>query len=136
MQQGLWTGVRFCGAVGADIENIRKGIGSDSRIGMSFLYAGLGYGGSCFPKDVKALINTFREQIGPAHILKAVEAVNTKQKSKIIEMVRIILEKIFPSREYMVNSGIMGFAWPRIAIPYKSAFSRKNRQLFVWKMNK
>ena len=77
----------ICEAVGADIENIRKGIGSDSRIGMPFLYAGLGYGGSCFPKDVKALIKIFQEQIGEAHILQAVEAVNMKRKSKIIEMV-------------------------------------------------
>ncbi len=67
-------------SVGADIEFVRKGIGSDSRIGYSFLYAGCGYGGSCFPKDVKALIKTGEEEGHTLQILKAVEAANEKQK--------------------------------------------------------
>jgi len=66
--------------LGADIEAIRKGIGSDSRIGYSFLYAGCGYGGSCFPKDVKALVKTGEEQGEALPILRAVEAVNAAQK--------------------------------------------------------
>ena len=71
----------LCEIVGADITNVRKGIGSDSRIGNKFLYAGTGYGGSCFPKDVKALIKTAEEQKYSLEILKAVENVNERQKS-------------------------------------------------------
>ena len=66
--------------VGADINMVRKGIGSDARIGHSFLYAGCGYGGSCFPKDVKALIKTAAENKRPMRILQAVEEVNEEQK--------------------------------------------------------
>ncbi len=71
----------LCEIVGADVTNVRKGIGSDSRIGNQFLYAGTGYGGSCFPKDVKALIKTAEEQKYSLEILKAVENVNERQKS-------------------------------------------------------
>ena len=70
----------LCEIVGADIDMVRKGIGSDSRIGRSFLYAGCGYGGSCFPKDVKALIKTAAENRHPMRILQAVEDVNEDQK--------------------------------------------------------
>ncbi|SFN54454.1 UDP-glucose dehydrogenase family protein [Xenorhabdus japonica] len=74
--------------LGADIENIRQGIGSDSRIGYHFIYPGCGYGGSCFPKDVQALIRT-SEQIGyTPKILQAVEQVNEKQKSKLPTFVK------------------------------------------------
>jgi UDPglucose 6-dehydrogenase len=71
---------RICDAVGADIMNVRKGIGTDARIGMRFLYAGVGYGGSCFPKDVKALAGLAIECGMPAEILEAVERVNRSQK--------------------------------------------------------
>ena len=74
--------------VGADIEKVRQGIGSDPRIGYSFIYPGAGYGGSCFPKDVRALENTARAHGYPARILGAVEAVNEEQKSKLFELVR------------------------------------------------
>ena len=70
----------LCEIVGADINMVRRGIGSDSRIGQSFLYAGCGYGGSCFPKDVKALIRTAAENGHPMRILQAVEDVNEEQK--------------------------------------------------------
>ncbi|MBE8594958.1 UDP-glucose dehydrogenase family protein [Xenorhabdus sp. BG5] len=74
--------------LGADIEHVRQGIGSDSRIGYHFIYPGCGYGGSCFPKDVQALIRT-SEQIGyTPKILQAVEQVNEKQKSKLPAFVR------------------------------------------------
>ncbi|GGK77567.1 UDP-glucose dehydrogenase family protein [Amphritea balenae] len=74
--------------VGADIEQVRNGIGSDERIGYHFIYPGCGYGGSCFPKDVQALVKT-SEQIGyDSKILKAVEAVNDKQKSKLPELIK------------------------------------------------
>lgn len=71
----------LCEKVGADINNVRRGIGSDSRIGNKFLYAGIGYGGSCFPKDVKALIRTSDQYGHSLEILKAVEDVNDRQKS-------------------------------------------------------
>lgn len=70
----------LCEIVGADINSIRRGIGSDSRIGNKFLYAGSGYGGSCFPKDVKALIKTSEEKGHALEILKSVEEVNERQK--------------------------------------------------------
>ena len=71
----------LCELVGADVNMVRKGIGADTRIGRKFLYAGCGYGGSCFPKDVKALIRT-AEQLGyPMKLLSAVEEVNEAQKS-------------------------------------------------------
>ncbi len=74
--------------VGADIEQVRIGIGSDPRIGYSFIYPGLGYGGSCFPKDVKALAHS-AEQVGyDAAILKAVEAVNERQKLRLFEKMK------------------------------------------------
>ena len=66
--------------LGADIEEVRKGIGSDPRIGYQFLYAGIGYGGSCFPKDVKALIRTAEQAGGTLPVLEAVEQVNAEQK--------------------------------------------------------
>jgi len=70
----------LCEIVGADINMVRKGIGSDSRIGNKFIYPGAGYGGSCFPKDVKALIHTAEDNGYPLRVLKAVEAVNDDQK--------------------------------------------------------
>jgi UDPglucose 6-dehydrogenase len=73
--------------LGADIEHVRQGIGSDPRIGYHFLYPGAGYGGSCFPKDVRALQFTAREHKQPLKILAAVEAVNEAQKSRLIDKV-------------------------------------------------
>lgn len=71
----------LCEIVGADVNMVRKGIGADARIGSRFLYAGCGYGGSCFPKDVKALIKTACDHNYPMRILQAVEEVNENQKS-------------------------------------------------------
>ncbi|WP_338926560.1 UDP-glucose/GDP-mannose dehydrogenase family protein [Mycetohabitans endofungorum] len=73
--------------VGADIEAVRRGIGSDPRIGYSFLYAGAGYGGSCFPKDVQALMRTAHEYGRTLRILEAVEAVNDAQKSVLVDKI-------------------------------------------------
>jgi UDPglucose 6-dehydrogenase len=73
--------------VGADIELVRQGIGSDPRIGYSFLYAGTGYGGSCFPKDVQALVRTAREYGQQLRVLEAVEAVNEEQKFVVVNKV-------------------------------------------------
>ena len=69
--------------MGADIEKVRVGIGSDPRIGYSFIYPGAGYGGSCFPKDVKALVHSAGEHDFDAQLLRAVEAVNKNQKQVI-----------------------------------------------------
>ena len=73
--------------VGADIEHVRKGIGSDQRIGYHFLYAGCGYGGSCFPKDIRALQRTGEEYGMPMRILHAVEEVNHAQKSVLLQKI-------------------------------------------------
>ncbi len=74
--------------VGADVEAVRKGIGSDSRIGFSFIYPGVGYGGSCFPKDVRALERTAHQHGYHSRILQAVEAVNHDQKSSIVRKIK------------------------------------------------
>lgn len=77
----------LCEQTGADVNSVRRAMGSDTRIGPSFLYPGVGYGGSCFPKDVKALIRTMREEGADAAILEAVEDVNDRQKGLLIRQV-------------------------------------------------
>lgn len=74
----------FCDAIGADVEMVRKGIGSDKRIGYSFIFPGVGYGGSCFPKDVKAIIRTAQKYEQRLRVLEAVEDVNERQKLILI----------------------------------------------------
>ena len=83
----------LCEAFGADVDSVRKGLGSDPRIGKYFLFPGPGYGGSCFPKDVKALIRAARADNIPIELLTATESVNQRQKKKLFEMVRGILGK-------------------------------------------
>lgn len=78
----------LCERVGADVNMVRKGMGTDARIGGKFLYAGCGYGGSCFPKDVKALARTGRENGCPMNIIEAVERVNERQKSVVFEKIQ------------------------------------------------
>ncbi|HET6558738.1 MAG TPA: UDP-glucose/GDP-mannose dehydrogenase family protein, partial [Prolixibacteraceae bacterium] len=78
----------LCELVGADVSMVRKGIGSDARIGNKFIYPGTGYGGSCFPKDVQALVRTADEHGHPLDILKAVEAVNDRQKSVLVKKIK------------------------------------------------
>lgn len=78
----------LCEIMGADVNMVRKGIGSDGRIGPKFIYPGVGYGGSCFPKDVKALIKTAKEQNYTMRILNAVEEVNDSQKEVLFNKVR------------------------------------------------
>jgi UDPglucose 6-dehydrogenase len=77
----------LCDQVGADVSLVRKGVGTDSRIGPSFLFSGAGYGGSCFPKDVKALMQTLRQHKVDASILDAVEHVNEAQKRVLLDRV-------------------------------------------------
>lgn len=77
----------LCERVGADVEAVKRGMGSDSRIGRKFLNAGCGYGGSCFPKDVKALVRTGRERGVELEVLEAVERVNERQKGVLFEKI-------------------------------------------------
>ena len=79
----------LCDIVGANVDNVRRGIGTDARIGKKFLYPGCGYGGSCFPKDVKALIKTAEKNGYDMKVLRAVEDVNQRQKS-------ILFHKLLP----------------------------------------
>ena len=72
-------------ALGADVDHIRRGIGADNRIGYSFLYAGCGYGGSCFPKDTQALVNTAQAHGHPMHVVSATEQVNERQKTLLVD---------------------------------------------------
>src|SRR6267154_3685923 len=74
-----------CELVGADVDQVRKAIGADRRIGTSFLFPGVGYGGSCFPKDVKALLKSSADQGYDFKILSAVERVNDTQKERLVE---------------------------------------------------
>ena len=82
----------LCERVGADVNMVRAGIGSDTRIGRKFLYAGCGYGGSCFPKDVKALIKTADQNGYSMEVLKAVERVNERQKGVLFEKLQKAFE--------------------------------------------
>ncbi len=93
--------------LGADINSVREGIGSDTRIGPKFIYAGIGYGGSCFPKDVKALIRTGTENGYNLRILQAVEAVNERQKSVIFDKISAYFDGNLKGR----HIGIWGLAF-------------------------
>ncbi len=92
----------LCERVGADINMVRKGIGSDSRIGNKFIYAGIGYGGSCFPKDVKALIKTADENEYSLKILKAVESVNNSQKSVLFSKVNTYFQSDLKGKTFAI----------------------------------
>ena len=84
----------LCEQVGADVDNVRKGIGSDGRIGPAFLFPGPGYGGSCFPKDVKALVRTAKECDVPLRVLTSVEEANDAQKHRLFEKLSEVLGKL------------------------------------------
>lgn len=79
----------LCEAVGADVDNVRQGIGTDVRIGSHFLFAGVGYGGSCFPKDVRALMRTAEQTNESLRIVSAVDQVNAAQKARLVEKIKI-----------------------------------------------
>ena len=89
-------------ALGADVDHIRRGIGADSRIGPSFLYAGCGYGGSCFPKDTRALVSTAAESGLPMRVVSATEEVNDQQKRVLIERTRQFLGDDLQGRKIAV----------------------------------
>ena len=88
----------LCEKVGAQVDLVRKGIGSDSRIGPNFLFPGPGYGGSCFPKDVKALLKTSEEMGAPMRVLRAVEDANERQKERLFEKLREALGELRGAR--------------------------------------
>jgi UDPglucose 6-dehydrogenase len=78
----------LCEKLGADVELVRRGIGSDSRIGPSFLFAGVGFGGSCFPKDIRALIHTGSEHGIEMTMAKVVQQINKRQQDRFVERIR------------------------------------------------
>ena len=84
----------LCEKVGADVDNVRKGIGSDARIGPAFLFPGPGYGGSCFPKDVKALVRTAKSCEVPLRVLEAVEDANDVQKHRLFQKLTALVGKV------------------------------------------
>lgn len=88
----------LCEQVGANVDLVRKGIGSDGRIGPSFLFPGPGYGGSCFPKDVKALLKTSEEMGAPMRVLRAVEEANDRQKARLFDKLRAALGDLAGTR--------------------------------------
>jgi UDPglucose 6-dehydrogenase len=97
----------LCDLLGADINNVRKGIGSDSRIGSKFLYPGTGYGGSCFPKDVKAIIKTANDNGYELNVIKAVEKANDYQKNVIFNKMVKLFRNNFKNR----TIGIWGLSF-------------------------
>ncbi len=92
----------LCERTGADVNLVRKGIGSDSRIGNKFIYAGVGYGGSCFPKDVQALIRTGKDFGYPMRILQAVEDVNQGQKAILVDKISAHYKQDLKGRTFSV----------------------------------
>jgi len=92
----------ICTAVGAKIDSVRRGIGSDARIGSRFLFAGIGYGGSCFPKDVQAIVRTSKERGYDFRILKAVEEVNRTQKRLLVDRIQARFGKNLAGRRFAV----------------------------------
>jgi UDPglucose 6-dehydrogenase len=103
----------ICAGLGADIDNVRRGMGYDRRIGFDFLFPGVGYGGSCFPKDVKALVQTAQEHKVSAHVLHAVEAVNENQKNLLSGM---IIRHFLPKGAQMGSRGKKPLKGKTIAI--------------------
>jgi len=97
----------LCEKVGADVESVRQGIGSDSRIGASFIFPGVGYGGSCFPKDVRALIHIGRENATEMKIVKAVQQTNIDQRERFAG--RII--NFFKGRQRQTTLAVWGLAF-------------------------
>jgi UDPglucose 6-dehydrogenase len=97
----------FCEAVEADIDMVRQGVGSDSRIGSKFLFPGLGYGGSCLPKDVKALLKSARDAGAPLSILQSVEEINQEQRKKFFRKV----EKHFKGKLEGLRVAVWGIAF-------------------------
>ncbi|MCX6175618.1 MAG: UDP-glucose/GDP-mannose dehydrogenase family protein [Ignavibacteriales bacterium] len=92
----------FCEAVGADVEMVRKGMGSDTRIGKRFLFPGIGYGGSCFPKDVNALIKTSEDNNSPIRLLKVVDEANKLQKLILVKKILKHFDRNIKGKKFAV----------------------------------
>lgn len=93
---------QLCERMGANVDMVRRGIGSDERIGKRFLFPGIGYGGSCFPKDVKALIHSSEQLVYDFKILQAVEKVNTLQKLHLISKVKLYFNNEISDKHFAV----------------------------------
>lgn len=117
----------LCELVGANVENVRKGIGSDSRIGSKFLYAGSGYGGSCFPKDVKALIKTAEKNGYDMKVLKAVEEVNERQKT----VPALKIDEYFKHNLWGTTIALWGLAFKPETDDMREATSLKLIEIFT-----
>ena len=107
--------------VGADVEMVRQGIGSDPRIGWHFIYPGAGYGGSCFPKDVQALAHTARQHGYETQLLNAVEAVNEQQKGHLFELIRRHYDGAIAGK----TIGVWGLAFKPNTDDMRAASSRR-----------
>jgi UDPglucose 6-dehydrogenase len=97
----------LCERVGADVSAVRKGVGTDSRLGMHFLYPGLGYGGSCFPKDVRAIMHTATDAGLEFPLLRSVDEINTRQKKRLFEKVTAYYDGNLAGRTF----GVWGLAF-------------------------
>ncbi|HEY6011174.1 MAG TPA: UDP-glucose/GDP-mannose dehydrogenase family protein [Nitrospirota bacterium] len=98
----------ICASLGADIDSVRKGMGYDKRIGFEFLFPGVGYGGACFPKDVKALAQTAKEYGVEAKILKSVDDVNDRQKKILSNIIIRHFAALFPNRRKALKKPLSG----------------------------
>jgi UDPglucose 6-dehydrogenase len=122
----------YCEKVGADVDKVRLGMGSDDRIGHRFLFPGIGYGGSCFPKDVKALIKSGKEEDFDFKILEATELVNKKQKVILVSEI----EKHFGGNIAGKKIALWGLAFKANTDDIREASSLDNIKLLLEKSTK
>jgi UDPglucose 6-dehydrogenase len=119
----------YCEKVGADVDKVRLGMGSDDRIGHRFLFPGIGYGGSCFPKDVKALIKSGKEENFDFKILEATEYINKKQKVILVDEI----EKYFGGNIQGKKIAMWGLAFKANTDDIREASSLDNIELLLEK---
>ncbi|MFN8365557.1 MAG: nucleotide sugar dehydrogenase, partial [Cloacibacterium normanense] len=119
----------YCEKVGADVDKVRLGMGSDDRIGHRFLFPGIGYGGSCFPKDVKALIKSGKEENFDFKILEATEYINKKQKVILVDEI----EKYFGGNLAGKKIAMWGLAFKANTDDIREASSLDNIELLLEK---
>ena len=119
----------YCEKVGADVDKVRLGMGSDDRIGHRFLFPGIGYGGSCFPKDVKALIKSGKEENFDFKILEATEYINKKQKVILVDEI----EKYFDGSIQGKKIAMWGLAFKANTDDIREASSLDNIELLLEK---
>jgi UDPglucose 6-dehydrogenase len=119
----------YCEKVGADVDKVRLGMGSDDRIGHSFLFPGIGFGGSCFPKDVKALIKSGQDEDFNFKILEATEEINKKQKVILVDEI----EKYFGGNLEGKKIAMWGLAFKANTDDIREASSLDNIELLLEK---